>query len=320
MPVPIYPTIPTPLVAAAAAGRIVPFVGSGISRNCGSPDWAGFANGAVEQALRLDLISDVERAVLLRLAPRTALSIVSQREDSRKIWLDYAAILHPNGMNYTADGRRIFSALGRMASTFVTTNYDRWLDQAVAEARDDGRKMPEIVRTIIYERETFSPEQLLQRNTVIQLHGRCTSKPSMVISTPHYVHHYRADRLERDEENRVLTLLRTLFRDKCVLFTGYGLGEMEILEYVVQKGLPRVTAGEPPRHFALFGFADSQAVDADLMAEYFAGFGVGLLPFSRESGNSHIANVLERLADTLPTREPIEAEIEHELEQLGEDF
>jgi hypothetical protein len=320
--IPLYPKLPAALIAAAAAGRVVPFIGSGVSRNCGSPDWTGFAAGAIEQALRVGLVSDAEHAAIATIpSARTQLSILSQREEDRKIWLDYPAILHPNGLNYTVEGRRIFCALGRIASTFVTTNYDRWLDKVLTDSGpDDDKTMPEIVRTIVCERELFSPEQLLQRNTVIQLHGRCTDKSSMVISTPHYVQHYRADRLDRDDENRVLTLLRALFRDKCVLFVGYGMSEMEILEYAVQKGQSRVAKGASPGHFVLFGFDKDDTTKGDLMDEYFASFGIGLLRYPIEGTHHPIADVLERMAETMPLREPVEAEVEYEFQKLGEEF
>ena len=52
-----------------------------------------------------------------------------------------------------------------------------------------------------------------------------------------YVRHYANDRFPRGAkaENNVLTFLEFLFTQKNVLFVGYGLDELEVLEYVIGK-------------------------------------------------------------------------------------
>ena len=59
----------------------------------------------------------------------------------------------------------------------------------------------------------------------------------MVLTTQDYVTRYANDRFKTDPsmENRVLTFLDHLFTNKTVLFVGYGLEELEILEYVILK-------------------------------------------------------------------------------------
>lgn len=328
--IPVQPKISRVLVAAAAGGRLVPFVGSGISRNCGSPDWTGFALGAAEQALGLSIINKDEYETLVKalrpgrtdrgMAPRTALSIIAAREKTSSERINYAAILHPKGMDYGFTGLRIFAALGRIASTFITTNYDRWLDHPIVDAANSDEYLRRPTRTAIFDRSTFSPEQLLREQTVIHLHGRCMHPESMVISTLQYLEHYRSYRVAGEEESRVSLLLRTLFRDKCVVFLGYSLGELEILEYVLQKGLSDIDSAKPPRHFILLPFKTGEEVQAELMTEYFRAFGVEVLCYSVDHGHERIADVLERLAASLPSLHRTEIEIERQLQQLAGDI
>lgn len=321
MPIPFQPTTPSAVVAAVAAGRLVPFIGAGISCNCGSPNWGGFALGAAQQALDNGLVTPDEHRVLLELAPRTALSVIGQREISRGIRLDYATILHPRGMDYPLVGRRISAALARMSTTFVTTNYDRWLDHRIVDPADSDRHLREPVRTAVFDRSQFSPAQLQSDNTVLHLHGRCTVPSSMIISTSQYLENYRSFRPDGQEEGPVSLLLRTLFRDKCVVFMGYGLGELEILEYVMQKGLPPSDPAAAPRHFILMPFLTGEDVRADLLAEYFGSFGVGLMPYDIGAGeHSRVADVLERMAGSLPLPRRPEIEFEHQLQALGGDI
>ncbi len=84
----------------------------------------------------------------------------------------------------------------------------------------------------------------------------------MILTTQDYVRHYANDRVAGDpqKENRVLTFLDFLFKNKTVLFIGYGLDELEILEYVILKaGRPAGTTNREPRHYILQGFFSHEA-------------------------------------------------------------
>src|SRR5437868_14867775 len=89
------------------------------------------------------------------------------------------------------------------------------------------------------------------------------------MTTSDYITQYAAyNRTSRDPqtENPVLTFLDFLFRHRTVLFVGYGLEELEILEYVLAKG-PR-GAGEV-RHYMLQGYFSHQETLVRNMDIYF---------------------------------------------------
>src|SRR5207237_626361 len=110
-------------------------------------------------------------------------------------------------------------------------------------------------RRVIYKKADLTLANLNQPNTVIHLHGTVDAADSMILTTKHYISHYANDRGKSTPENIVLTFLDHLFHQKTVLFIGYGLEELEILEYVISN--VRVPAGgSTPKasHYLLQGF------------------------------------------------------------------
>jgi hypothetical protein len=113
----------------------------------------------------------------------------------------------------------------------------------------------------------------------------------MVMTTRDYIRRYANDRNSGDPslENRTLTFLGFLFQSKTVLFVGYGLEDLEILEYVVQKAKQQSSSGRPQaRHFMLQGFFAHQYELMRSMTQYYAQTDIELLPFRRSGRKGYI--------------------------------
>ncbi len=120
------------------------------------------------------------------------------------------------------------------------------------------------------------------------------------MTKPDYIRHYANDRRvnDRDPENYVLTFLDYLFREKTVLFIGYGLDELEILEYVIGKA--QTTINEQ-KHFLLHGFFSHEKELMNSMRTYYAQCGIELLPFLKdERGWKQLIYVLESFGSQVP--------------------
>ena len=118
------------------------------------------------------------------------------------------------------------------------------------------------------------------------LHGSLLDSEGMVLTTQDYVRHYANDRISGDPvlENRVLTFLENLFKQKTVLFIGYGLEELEILEYVILKAR-RIRASDQieAKHFLLQGFfSHEKDLMRSLKQYYLRECGIQLIPFLRD--------------------------------------
>lgn len=306
-PAPI-PKIPEGIREAALRGRLIPFIGAGVSRLAGCPGWAEFAEGALKCLVDAGKFSHAQLDQIKHLHPRVKMSIALQLQAEHKTPIDFRKILHPNDPTQHVSGRRLYAALSKMGDVFVTTNYDEWLDARVlipslpiTPAMSAPSSPIDPKRTVVYKVEEMIPAKLSQSNTVIHLHG-CVSDPaSMIMTTRDYIRHYRNDRGIAGEENRVLTLLDYLFRENTVLFIGYGVEELEILEYVIQKA--RRSPGTEPeaRHYLLQGFfRHEQELTRSLTMYYLQDCDVELVSFSKDhKGWDQLIDVLEAFAAEL---------------------
>jgi hypothetical protein len=142
----------------------------------------------------------------------------------------------------------------------------------------------------------------------------------MILTTQDYVRHYANDRYAggAGKENNVLTFLDFLFRQRNVLFVGYGLDELEILEYVI--GRARLTE-EPGRtelrHFLLQGFFSHESELANRLTPYYRECGIELIPFLRDNQDwDQLIEVLTEFARLLPAAPPLKVQILKEMEAL----
>ena len=305
------PRIPVGLRQAAQRGRLVIFVGAGFSKLAGCPDWSEFADAALRALVQQGKFSHGKLAQVRHLHPRVKLSIARRIEKEHKISINFRSILHPNG-KINKIGRRLYAHLSKLGNKFVTTNYDEWLDERFDDERFDIlAKSPADSptastlqpRTVIYSVEEILPSKINNANVVIHLHGSVKHPDEMILTTQDYVRHYANDRGpgEPEAENRILTFLDYLFHEKTVLFVGYGLNELEILEYVLTKAKQPQSNEPVVRHYLVQGFfLHEQELERNLKA-YYRESGIQLISFSKEEKGWHqLLYVVESFARDVP--------------------
>ena len=258
------PPLPPSLKDAALRGTLIPFIGAGASRLAGCPDWAEFADKALGYFVHQGKITHGQLDQLRQQNPRVKLSIARSLQRKHDLPIEFETILYPHGRNTNLKGRRLYEALCKLGKTFITTNYDDWLDITIGAppltvSSGDGARTPTIGQksTVIYRVEELTPDNLERPNTVFHIHGSALDPTSMILTTQDYVRHYANDQRAQgpEGENRLLSFLGFLFSQKNVLFVGYGLQELEILEYVIVKARLMAEPGKTEmRHFLLQGF------------------------------------------------------------------
>jgi hypothetical protein len=137
-------------------------------------------------------------------------------------------------------------------------------------------------RNPIYKAAEFTPANLNQAKTVFHLHGSLADPTGMVMTTRDYITRYANDRAGNDpkNENRTLTFLSHLFQEKTVLFIGYGLGDLEILEYVIQKGRMAAPGQEiQARHYMVQGYFSHELELMRSLSQYYMQTDIQLIPF-----------------------------------------
>jgi hypothetical protein len=166
----------------------------------------------------------------------------------------------------------------------------------------------------------FTPANLNLAQAVFHLHGSLADPTGMVITTRDYITRYANDRTENDpqRENRTLTFLSHLFSTKTVLFVGYGLEDLEVLEYVIQKArmLPSDEKAEA-RHFMLQGYFSHQSELMRSLTQYYKQCDIQLIPFQRDKKDwLQLVDVLEHFADVMPATSPLNLQVQAEMEAL----
>jgi SIR2-like protein len=291
--IPLIPAVPPKLREAAIRGTLIPFVGAGASRLAGCPTWAQFADRALQGFVDGRKFSYGQLDQIRHLTPRIKLSIAQSLQAEHKVPIDYAAIIDPEGGYDNEIGRRLYGALAQLGQTFVTTNYDTWLDRELTSSKPPSVTVGQQLtapatptnRRVFHNPNDFTLANLNQPKTVFHLHGSLSNPSSMVITTRDYITRYANDRRADDpmKENRTLTFLDHLFSKKTVLFVGYGVDELEILEYVIQKGRMLHEGGEAEaKHFMLQGFYAHEYELMRSMTQYYKQCDVELLPFRKD--------------------------------------
>jgi hypothetical protein len=324
------PDIPPVLQDASRRSVLIPFVGAGVSVLAGCPTWNELADGALRACIDQQKFSYDQLEQIDHLAPRVKLSIARGLELEHGFRINFAKLIQPAVSDDKKEiGNRVYRALGKLGSTFVTTNYDGWLDTEIADhpapvapptapqTTTDNTPAP---RRRIYEVHEFTPANLNLPKTVFHLHGSLASPRGMIMTTREYITRYRNDRSDDDavRENRTLTFLDHLFSNKTVLFVGYGLEDLEILEYVIRKA--RVTRSDgqaEARHFMLQGYFSHQIELMRALTQYYRQCDVQLLPFLRDQKNwGQLIDVLEEYARVMPATAPLNLQILAEMEAL----
>ncbi|MBF6571151.1 MAG: SIR2 family protein [Candidatus Binataceae bacterium] len=324
----LYPPIPDRLRLAAKQGTLIPFIGAGVSQLGGCPGWDEFANATLRFFVQKGKLSHAQLDQLASLSARVKLAVALGLEQEHGLPVEFDKLLRPPDDHRKELGDRVYASLAKLASTFVTTNYDEWLDKMPSElsmvpssAASPASDPPSTLRNVVYKPEDFDDEKLKTPNVVLHIHGSVRDRKSMVLTTADYLERYRSHRLDGSEgrENPFLTFLEILFKLKNILFVGYSLGELEVLEYVVQKARQdRPRNNEEPRHYILQGFFSHQLELKKSLERYYRNeCGIGLLAFSRDTQDwRQLLDVVEYLSKEIPAGPVLGLQERREMEEL----
>ena len=263
------PDVPPEIENAAQSGELVGFVGAGISRLINCPSWEGFADKVLQQLVPDGIDYHELSQINGIIDPKKRLSIAKIIARKKKFNIDYQSIF-----NVQLGPDNVYSYLNSFNSSFVTTNFEKYLrpDSRSAEPEDEWR---------FYRRDQLLRLNLDKNGNVVHLHGCLDAPDNMVITTKDYLEHYSSDEVQ--------TFLKYLFEKKTVLFLGYGLEEIEVLEYILRRGEVASRIGdEPIRRYILQGFFNAEMALFELLREYYReSFGAELMGFPKDYKNYH---------------------------------
>lgn len=295
---PDIPGVPKGILRASSQGKLIVFIGAGVSKIIGCPLWEEFAQKVLRYLYDSGCINFHEFENLRNSDPRKLLSICRQVLSDKKPNPppNFREMLSPD--EKLAEKYKIYENLYSWKVIYVTTNFDRCLDKIALERQPieitletlESEKQlkiePEILPKVISLKDGLLVSNLNQGN-VLHLHGSIEDENSLIITTSDYLKHYIAG-------SKAAIILEEIFKSHTVLFVGYGLEEYEILEYLVSKASP---VKGTLQHYMLYPMFKEESNLFEFQRKYYAELGIELVPYPiGENGYEHLATVIQEWA------------------------
>ena len=289
-------SVPAEVKTAAELGKLAFFVGNGISRLYGMPSWDELCSRMLQALAGSNVIDHNKVALLSRQSLKARISIADHYfkvfGESGSTDLTYKNMLH-KGLDSSYQNKvSAYSSLAKCGVKFVTTNYDNLLSEAlegaakVAEAVGNSNvaaqkteaekvdKTPPVTAVRVFgDPYKFDRVQSLSNNVVFHLHGSLNDEKTIVASTTGYLKLY--------SDPNIQSFLKWFFDNHVVVFLGYGLEELELLDLIIRSGAKEQGGEKKHSFFLLLPLLSHEAEIIDQLKIYYTQLGLEILPFSR---------------------------------------
>ena len=265
------------IIKAARDGKLVVFVGAGVSRLKGYSSWKTYADRKVDYLRRENLINYYVYEKLRSFDPRKTLSLcdVILREKEDIVFPDDSKFLRPEQENDC----KIYDDLYAFNAVYVTTNYDDCLDK-IAETTNveegiitspDRLIQKTEKQKVFFLEEDMLISKLLEPGNVLHIHGSVKHRGSRVVTVQDYLKRY-------GRETKLQTLLEEIFSNFTVLFVGYGLEEYEVLDFIINashRGKKQIET----EHYSLYSMFSPEKDLYELNKKYYRELNIELIPY-----------------------------------------
>jgi len=237
----------------------------------------------LEQLQDKGAVSYAEIEQLKTLDPRKQLSIAKIIAKRKSLSLDFTESLKQKS------DHKIYEFINNIGCACITTNYDKLLKDVVTKnshlySNSGKNEAIQYKNQRLFEKKNLLEANLRRPGNIIHLHGCIDDGDNMIITTSDYLAHY--------DDEVVKEFLTNLFGKYTVVFIGYGLEEIDILEYILKKG--QTKKEHIKKRFYLEGFFSYQQMLYDNLRGYYEeSFGVYLKGFKRDK------NDFNQLTETL---------------------
>ena len=284
LPIVEYPEIPSQIIEAYNKKRLVIFIGAGVSRLVGCKGWDELAHELINKCheaisekngrlfnyntkYKLSQISDHRKII-------TICKKLLEREEKESLFYDVLKEALDVGDKSGKDNL-IYMELFSLQAKYVTTNADDKFSRLFEEIK--------VIRNL----KSINLRQL-EMSELLHIHGSILDIDTLVFDLPSYFKRY--------SNSEFVGNLSNIFNNNTVLFLGYGLGELEILEFLFQKCQnPSV---EPM--YLLNGYLSSEQDYLKLEQSYYDSMNIKIIPFSLDRiGFKQLSHVIHEWVSTL---------------------
>lgn len=279
--IPDIPEIEEKIIDAVNDRKLAVFIGAGVSRLCGCVGW---------QSLAKELITFCHNSKIINY--RAFTHLIEQSNNRKKITIakhllcesgkkeDFYEIME-SSLLYKKKEKSldIYRDLLTFKSVLLTTNSD------------------DLIHRVLPRKENIfvSPESFLKDNlsvgNLFHLHGFIEDRDSLIYTLRDYIELYGNE--------KVKNFLKDVFKKYTVLFVGYGLEELELLEYVLSQNASDI---DEIKHYVLRGYLRGEESLLQHDSIFYGNLGVGILPFAKDdNGHEQLSNVVKDWAKYINT-------------------
>ncbi len=225
------------------------FVGSGVSRWSGLPSWSGMiselADFMDESGKNSELVRKEQSDGELLQAASYAFDQLTQPQIGEFI---------RHSCRYgTAKPHEIHKKIVELGPTsFVTTNYDNLIEEALRTFRPDTFFAPPV--TNCHLSEMASVAHAKKSGFIFKPHGDASDAKSIILTREQY-----RKLLPQGEWNRALETLKTLMISRPVLYVGFGLRDPDFL--YLRDLLTNTYEGAVRDHYAILPDMSEPEID-----------------------------------------------------------
>lgn len=303
--------IPEEVKAAAKLGRLTFFIGNGVSRLYGLPSWDELANKMLRKLADCGKLNHSLVEILSRYPTKVKISIAdcyfSENRPSKTYGdLTYQEMLIGEIEDVDIHKKTpVYKLIADCNVRLLTTNYDTLLSDVLEAVSTDSSVITEVhtevsvptedqVRTknktyhynIFRNLHELEESSLTGNNVLVHLHGSLKNEDALIASTQSYLRLYG----DKDNQDR----LNLLFQKQTVVFFGYGLEELEILDLILRSSKALPESQESPRFFLVLSLLSHEVEILKHLQVYYSQLRVTLLAYSRDVKDYHaLTDVLE---------------------------
>ena len=269
------------IIQAINNNKLVLFIGAGFSKLCGLPLWTELAAKLMDSCVEEGLMDYSDRHQIVQGKDSKSLITIAYHLFKRENKLDkfyqifdyYLSYQNFSTESNSAKKKKLVDLIKRSHATVLTTNSDDILHECFA---DD---------LIYYSEDKLKSYKITDNRHLLHLHGFKGDKKSLVFTTEQYLTRYASQRFRNS--------IKGIFQsDSTILFIGYGLSELQFLDFLVNINDPM------SKRYVLEGFFDYEK--ADIMAKeiYYKTFQLDLVTYSKnEKGYEGLIDALEYLIE-----------------------
>lgn len=295
-PIRPIPEIPTEIIDAVIDQKLVIFLGAGVSRIIGCKSWEGTASDLINICFNEKLINYKESHILSQMNdPKKVITICEKILSLHKCKDKFNKSLEESfaGKDELIKSHDIYKEIYDIPAIFVSTNADTHLHKKFTKNLN--------LEKVVYDYKNvnnISPTI----SKIYQIHGTILNPSSLVFTVSNYIHRYKDLR----------DFLTKIFTDSVVLFIGYGLGEYELIDFLISKIDSSIIESEiesekqNKKNFILLPLFQNEEDVLKLEQYYYDSLGIRVIPYAKdENGYDQLYYVIKNWNNKISSETPI---------------